>query len=85
MVQCFLILEEIEVTFDWLGKQLIASLMDNGHSISVDVLSSKLIRTPIARNLPVNHNCNFITEELSFFNMVGNHDHGRALNVLDDI
>ena len=59
--------------------------MDDGYYISVDVLCSKLIRTPIARNLAVNHNCNLVTQELSFFNMVGNHDHGRALNVLDDV
>ena len=85
MVHCRLVLEEIEEPIEWLGEKLQALLMDDGYFVSIKVLCSKFVWTSIARNLTIDHNCNLITQKLSFLDVVCNHDHGRTLNVLDNV
>ena len=85
MFNCLLMFEEIKITVDWFTKKLLCLFMNNCYFISMNVLSSKFIWGSITWKLTIDHDCNLVTQKLSFLGMVSNQDHGRTLNVLYDV
>ena len=85
MVRCCLMFKEFKISVKWLGEKFQTLLMNDDYFVAMDVLRSKFIRTSITRNLTIDHDCNLVAQKLSFFDVVSNHDHGRALDILDDV